>query len=185
VTDDTDKALKIIEEESKRLALMVGDILYLSRLETVGDLFAFENTDLTAVITAAAEKLRGLAISQGKEIILKEIPDAVVAQADGEKLLSAFLNLLGNCLRYAKHTVTLKAYKTDKKKLNIEISDDGSGFSEEDLKSLFARFYKGTLGQNGLGLAITKAVIDGHGGNIAALNKKEGGALYRITLPVV
>lgn len=183
VADDSDQALGIIVDESKRLASMVGDILYLSRLEAAGEVFTFEQTDVNAVIKAAAEKMRGLAISQGKEITFLERPEKFYMQADGEKLLSAFLNLMGNCLRYAKRAITVKAYMPDKNNACIEISDDGPGFSGEDLKNLFVRFYKGTGGQHGLGLAITQAVVKGHRGEIIAENKEGGGAMFRVILP--
>jgi signal transduction histidine kinase len=65
----------------------------------------------------------------------------------------------------------------------ITVADNGSGIEKEDLPYIFRRFYKGKKGNFGLGLAISKNVIERHNGTIAALNT-ETGALFKIRLPV-
>jgi signal transduction histidine kinase len=90
---------------------------------------------------------------------------------------------MGNCLRYAKNEVTVcTAYYENC--FEISIRDDGTGFDEEALKNIFTRFYKGKNGNTGLGLAITKSIIEGHNGTVTAQNSPDGGAMFNIKLPV-
>ena len=74
--------------------------------------------------------------------------------------------------------------KLEKKNENIIIiiADDGIGFKEEKIDNIFERFYKGEGGNYGLGLAITKSIIERHGGNIMAFNNMQGGASFKIDL---
>jgi len=62
--------------------------------------------------------------------------------------------------------------------------DDGKGFKNGEGKRVFDRFYKGENGGTGIGLAITKAIIDGHKGEIEAFNNKPTGAIFRIVIPL-
>jgi signal transduction histidine kinase len=70
----------------------------------------------------------------------------------------------------------------DENKLLIRVHDDGPGFASKDLPKIFERFYKGEKGNMGLGLAISKNVIEGHKGKITATNHDSGGALFIIEL---
>ena len=73
----------------------------------------------------------------------------------------------------------------------FEVSDNGKGIPEEDIKAIFDRFYTKTKGDClekrgiGLGLAICKSIIEGHGGSIEALNNSSGGATFRFSLPEI
>jgi two-component system, OmpR family, sensor histidine kinase CssS len=184
VADDIPGATAVIADEAKRLSAMVSDIIYLSRLETAGDFFSFEKTILSQVVAAAAEKTRGAAIGTGKEISVIFDEDGIAIQADGEKLMRAVMNMMTNCIRHAKKHIWARLFTDPSGNACIEVSDDGEGFSGEDLKSLFTRFYKGKDGDHGLGMSIAKSIVEGHGGRITALNKPEGGAMFRIVLPI-
>jgi two-component system sensor histidine kinase CssS len=87
---------------------------------------------------------------------------------DGETLLIAFENIIENQLRYAKSTIDIII-----KDRTIYISNDGPKF-ESSPDELFEIYKKGTSGQFGLGLAITKKVITSHGGSIKAYNTDNG-----------
>ncbi|MNC75528.1 Sensor protein FixL [compost metagenome] len=67
--------------------------------------------------------------------------------------------------------------------MRLSVSDDGCGFPEELLPMLFHRFVKGKDGDSGLGLAISRAIVEGCGGMIEAGNCPEGGAVISMTLP--
>ncbi|WML46813.1 HAMP domain-containing sensor histidine kinase [Neobacillus sp. PS3-34] len=101
---------------------------------------------------------------------------------DKEKMRRAFINLLGNAIRYAKSQVLIKSFFEDGHAV-IEIKDDGPGIAAEEEKKIFQRFYSGEAGGSGMGLAITKAIIEGHGGTITASNAESGGAVFKIVIP--
>ncbi len=99
-----------------------------------------------------------------------------------KKILSVFENLLSNALRYA--TSVIKISVVDRSKdVVIRVIDDGVGFKEDEEALVFERFYKGEKGHSGIGLAIVKEIINGHGGTIRAGNHISGGAVFEITLP--
>ena len=103
----------------------------------------------------------------------------------------ALMNILNNAARYGR-TAIISIYKSDTKDIVLDIEDDGSGISDHEKKLVFKPFYRSDKarkidehnGNVGLGLAITKEIISGHGGTISMHNgEKLGGLLVRITLP--
>ena len=183
VFTDTGYAADVIIAESLRLSHLVDDLLYLSRLETADGVYTFSPLPVAEVLGQCVEKLEGAAIKEGKALCLGDCPAATIS-GDGEKLLRALMNLVGNCLRYASTTVTLSA-ETVGGAVVITVSDDGPGISPEDLPHIFERFYKGKQGKFGLGLSIAKAIVEKHGGSIRAENGAAGGAVFAVELPVV
>jgi len=91
-----------------------------------------------------------------------------VVYADEEKLFRAFANIIGNCIRYANNTVSIVPKIIDRSKIEIVIRDDGPGIDSNELPNIFERFYKGKKGNVGLGLAISKNIIERHNGKITA-----------------
>ena len=90
---------------------------------------------------------------------------------------------MSNGIRYAKEKLALSGAEEDGQ-ITIQVIDDGEGISAEDLPHIFDRFYKGEGGHFGIGLAITRDIIEQHGGTIEAENQ-ENGACFTITLPAV
>ncbi len=182
VFDDTERALDVIVEESTRLKRLVEDIIYLSKLETMDDYYSFSTVSIGEIIEKSIEKINSLAIKEGISINLNLHRDVMI-NADGNKLIQAMINIIGNCLRYARDEIKIATWD-DSKWLQIKISDNGAGFSENEIKNIFERFYKGNKGKTGLGLAITKVIIEKHRGMIKASNGTNGGAEFTIKLPV-
>ncbi|HEX9059230.1 MAG TPA: ATP-binding protein, partial [Clostridia bacterium] len=178
---DNDSAVGIILDETKRMTRLVEDLLYLSRLETVDENFCFEQLDITELVSSCAERMKGIALKQNISIETDITRESIEFMADGEKLSRAFANIISNCIRYAKSKVLIKM-GIEPSHIIITISDDGSGFEKNEIENIFIRFYKGKKGQSGLGLPITKSIIESHKGIIEAQNTGNG-ALFIITLP--
>lgn len=104
-------------------------------------------------------------------------------KVDKDKFTQALINVLGNCMRYASSEINITT-SNDFHKFIIKIADDGDGFDINEITNVFERFYKGKKGNTGLGLAITRVIIEKHNGTIEALNGKTGGAEFNITLPI-
>ncbi|HQE66385.1 MAG TPA: ATP-binding protein, partial [Bacillota bacterium] len=92
-------------------------------------------------------------------------------------------NVLNNCIRYAKSSIEIKSEVIDEKAVRVTISDDGPGFESNELPNIFERFFKGPKGNFGLGLAITKNIVEKHKGKITAENSGAG-AVFHIDLPM-
>jgi len=124
-----------------------------------------------------------LAIKKGCEAPL-------IVFADKEKIRQVLNNLVENSIKYGKQNgkSTARIYKTDDKKILIEISDDGIGIAENDLARIFERFYRTEEGRSrdisgsGLGLSICKHIIEAHGQAIHARSTEGVGTTIGFTL---
>lgn len=182
VTDSTASA-DIIIDESKRLTQLVENLLYLSRLDAIEESYCFNNLDFNELIRSCVDRMNAIAAKNNINIEIALLEKDIKITADEEKVSRAINNILSNCIRYAKSIINIKSELVDSDTVRILISDDGPGFASEELPNIFERFYKGSNGNFGLGLAISKNVIETHNGKVAALNS-ETGAVFRIDLPV-
>lgn len=179
--DELDKSLDIIIEESQRLKKTVDEFIMLSKLETPGDVYCFQKASLPELFDELAQRLKPLADIEAVRLSLTA-NDAPAFYFDREKLFQALYNVLDNCLKYASSQVSMESHFVNGD-LTINIKDDGPGFTPGEEDKVFKRFYKGPHGGSGIGLAISKAVVEGHGGTIMAKNAPQGGAEFLITLP--
>lgn len=180
VVDDNEKAIEIIIDESKRLSVLVDNLLYLSKIEAPDETFNIEELNLCHIINQSIAKVSGIAINGEKSINFLYEDNNIVLMGDGEKLVRALINILANDLRYCTKEINIYLKKINGK-IMITIEDDGPGFEKNQIKHLFDRFFKGKNGNYGLGLAITKSIIEKHGGTIVAENKETEGARFKIT----
>ncbi len=128
--------------------------------------------DLRHLLEDAVKKVNGLAIKKSVNIHL-QIENTILIKADEEKLLQAFINILSNCIRHANNHIHIVVIR-EKQTCLVYISDDGHGFSDEDLTHLFERFYKGNNGSTGLGMTITKSIINKLGDAVTAQSREWG-----------
>ncbi|WP_207642341.1 sensor histidine kinase [Pseudobacteroides cellulosolvens] len=181
VFENNEEALEVIAQESSRLKGVVEELIFLSKLESQDGLYVFSETPINKVIEKSIEKLTGIAIKENIKISLTSC-DNVYLNIDSDKIIQALINVIGNCLRYAKSEIKIICQNRPDW-LEIKINDDGNGFDESEISKLFERFYKGKKGKSGLGLAITRIILEKHGGSINASNASNGGAEFTIKLP--
>jgi signal transduction histidine kinase len=190
------EASEIILSKSERMAALVNQLLYISRLDSGLDEPDITTVSLNNIVYDCAERIKILAEKSGKEIIADLPESEIFIKADGEKMQSAVDNILSNGLRHAKTFVKI-SYTPVNDRIDILIEDDGAGINETDLPYIFERFYKGANGNSGLGLAICKDLIEKHGGSVKAENIYEGadgfvdpsdalpkGARFIVTMPM-
>lgn len=179
---EAEESLDVIISECQRLKTVVDELIFLTRLDHVSETFRFESISIGKVIGDALIGVQGLAEQKG--ITLTVAGDVEVAgRFDGEKLKRAFINIIGNGIRYAKSKIVLQVVLS-RARLEITCVDDGKGLAPGEEKLIFDRFYKGEQGGTGIGLAITKTIIEAHGGSIEALHGNPAGAVIRMVLPL-
>lgn len=179
--EEMQESLDIIIKESKRLKRTVEEMIYLIKLDNVEETFCFEAACIQDIINEALRTIRPLA--DAKNIAIKVEGDCgYKGSFDTEKLVRAFINILGNAVRYAEKEIKISC-KAHDAYFEIVIEDDGLGFQDGEENKVFERFYKGEKGGTGIGLAITKAIVNGHGGSIHAYNVEPRGAAFRIMMP--
>lgn len=183
VMEDSSKAVDVIIEESKRLSTIVEDLLFLSKIDSLQDKLNLEVINGEELLRSCIERVSGIGVNKNINISLNTEDINLSFMGDDEKLSRCIINILGNCLRYGKKHINLTLRKENNNAL-ILIKDDGLGFEEQDLDKVFERFFKGKNGNHGLGLSICKTIVELHGGNITAGNNEEGGAFFKIVLPI-
>lgn len=180
-----DHGLQVIISECSRLKKIVSELVLLAKLESEEGIFHPDKVPVRELIESTVERINPLLLKNRLQLKLDDALPAADLQiyADREKLLQALINVAGNAARYAKREILIRtALQGDD--LVIEIADDGEGIPEQLLPRLFQRFTKGKDGETGLGLAITRAIVERCKGRITASNRQEGGARFTMAFPL-
>lgn len=191
IPDVNEKFLNKAFNNTERLIDLISDLDEITKLESGDEQPHFQNFIIQDLIHEVFESLSFKA--DGKKIryfIKKGCEQPLVVEADKEKILRVLINLVDNAIKYGNSEGKVEAsiYKTDDKNILVEISDDGSGISEEHLPRIFERFYRTdygrsrNIGGSGLGLAICKHIIEAHGQIIHARSKPSVGSTFGFTL---
>lgn len=179
---NNEKAVDTIILKSEQLKKQIENVIYLSKLDSINEIYNFEKTSINDLISKAIEKVDSIIILNDIDIFYKPTNDIEI-NVDKEKIIRMLTNILSNCLKYTKGKIEIKSKVTDRL-YKLEISDNGEGFSKEILNEPFSRNQIGVKGGSGIGLSIVKKIIDGHSGLIILENKKDGGALYKLEIPI-
>lgn len=188
VTAGQKKLLTIIAEESNRLIALVASVLDLSRLESGALSYHFSSADLAPLIQMVLRETQPLAESKkiGIESSIAELPNLPL---DPERILQALRNIIGNALKFTPGCgrIAISAHSRNGWVI-VSISDTGPGVPGEYAAAIFEKFRQvpgsGRLKGTGLGLALTKEIIQGHGGAIWVENSAGSGSTFTFRLPV-
>ncbi|MEA4847773.1 MAG: HAMP domain-containing sensor histidine kinase [Clostridiaceae bacterium] len=175
------ESLDVIIDESRRLKKIVDEMIYIIKLDNVEETFCFESANIKEIIDQSVKSVKALIDAKGIKLIA-EGDCSCEGCFDKEKLARAVINILSNGIRYSEKEITIN-WKTHDNHIKILIIDDGKGFQNGEEDKIFERFYKGENGGTGIGLAIAKAVISAHNGQIKAYNAVPRGAVFEIILP--
>lgn len=179
--DEVGESLDVIIDESKRMKKLVDEMIYLVKLENVEETFSFEAVSIEEVIKQSVKTVKAVADAGG--IAIRTEGDCNYTGCfDKEKLVRVFVNILSNGIRYAESEIVVRCIN-NRDYIEMIIKDDGRGFQDGEENKVFERFYKGEKGGSGIGLAIAKAIVDGHHGRIEAGNAEPKGAVFKVTLP--
>ncbi|MFC5267539.1 sensor histidine kinase [Kribbella qitaiheensis] len=182
--------MKRIEDEAKRMGLLVDDLLLLARLDQQRPL-QHQPVDL---LTLAGDSVHDVqAVQPGRPVKLQILPDsgAPVVEGDEARLRQVLGNLVSNALHYTPHDapITISVGTRDGEAI-LEVADTGPGLSAEQKARVFERFYRAdsartrATGGSGLGLSIVAALVAAHSGNVTASDTPGGGATFTVHLPL-
>ncbi|MCH4890759.1 HAMP domain-containing histidine kinase [Acidaminobacter sp. JC074] len=180
--EEKDKSLDIIISETQRLKNIVDDVIYLSKVDSLEENFIMSNHSLLDIINDAKEVVTPFLTASDLDFEVNCDPSLDI-YCDYDKIKRVFINLISNGSRYAKSKIVVNAAIHDAR-LVIDVIDDGQGFDYGQEASVFDRFYKGKKGGSGIGLALTKEIVEKHGGKIKAINHMNYGAVFNMEFPV-
>ena len=174
-----------IDTASIRLNMQVENLLSMSRLETGILKLHRDWCDTCELIFSVIQKLA--ASNFNHNIVFNPNENLPLFKLDSGLLEQVLHNILINAIQYTPENSTIKidvAYYDEN--CVITISDNGSGFPENEIQFVFDKFYRlpnSKTGGSGLGLSIAKGYVEAHNGKITLENNKEGGAKFTITIP--
>ncbi|MCX5193533.1 HAMP domain-containing histidine kinase [Streptomyces sp. NBC_00249] len=187
---DTAKALRLISTETGKLAVLVEDLMEISRFDARAAELNLDDVDIAEAVGKTLERRHW---DDGR--VTTELPDAVRARLDPRRFDVVLANLVGNALRHGGAPVRVRVRTAPGapggggERLQVEVSDSGPGIAPEVLPHIFERFYKADAARtrsagSGLGLAITLENVRLHGGTLSASNAPGGGAVFRLDMPL-
>ena len=179
-----------IKKQLNRLIYLEESLLVLSRLDAGTLMFQKEDVDVFTLLVLAADNLQELFADSGTSIDIPESGEMAVT-ADLNWTMEAVMNVMKNCMEHNAGGTVHCSYGQNPLYTEILIWDEGEGFAGEDIPHLFKRFYRGKnadAGGNirgggiGIGLALSKEIIEHQNGTIRAKNLPNGGACFEIRL---
>lgn len=194
ISDANKEAIRVALGASKLLVRIVEDLLNIAKIEEGKFGYRFEQTDLVAFLNQILNQV----VPQARRAEVKVYLDAPPAEQlpkvtiDSQKLSLAVVNLLDNAIRYnvknGEVVVKVEVLR-DKPFVEVSVKDTGIGIPQEELEKLFSKFFRAdnavkfqTEG-TGLGLFITKNIIQAHGGELWAGSELNRGSIFHFTLP--
>ena len=161
----------IVMSETDKMASLVDEILCLSRIESGQVQLKIESVCVADSVNNCLITLESVILKKGLRIETDMAGSCL--PADAAQLDTAVINLLSNAVKYASHRIVILF---DGRKLSIW--NDGSSIDKEEAARIFDRFYIGKTGNTGIGLALTKEIIERHGWRIRVENGSAGGTQF-------
>lgn len=182
------EALNACQRAAQRMRSLSESLLVLARLDAGQHQMKQAPVDLSRIVRESIELIRLLADTQGIKIQYADTP--VHCVGDSDRIGEVVMNLLTNALQFnrEKGTVCVSA-GVEKNFAVLTVEDTGVGIPTEDLPHIFERFYRvdksraRQQGHDGLGLAICKAIVETHGGQIEVSSQPGVGTVFRVKLP--
>lgn len=182
--------LEIIDSEADRMALLVTDLLQLSRFDTKQFELKLSPIIINEFLTNCWQQHRILAEKKNHTYIYEPTEENLELNIDADRVSQVLSNVITNAIKYSPEnsTITIYTQNTDKY-FKIIVKDNGLGIPKEDIPRIFERFYRvdkarsRAMGGTGLGLAISKEIMELHKGNISVESEYGKGTAMTLSLP--
>ena len=186
--DEYRDALKSVQSTAQRMRKLVESLLQLARLDAGQELLERKKCDLSDLAADCAELMQPLA--EARSITLDLHLESAACDADADRISQVITNLIKNAIDYNREHGTVRiSTRMQDGMATVEVTDSGCGIPAEHQPHIFERFYRvdasrtGSATRNGLGLAISKAIIDAHGGTISVSSEAGSGTTFRFAVP--
>ena len=183
--DEAKESFAVIERQSKRMTIMINQILEMTRLDNRLEI-PKEFFDLSSCLEETLEDYKKLFETKDIQLITN-IEDNITLFGNRALLIRLIDNLVSNALKHANSKIWISIAKRNN--IIIEVNDDGRGIADDEKAYIWDRFYKVDKSRSisednssGLGLPISKKIVELHGGKIVALDNKPQGAKFVINL---
>lgn len=178
------------DRAAENLVHIINDLLEMGHMSDGKFRYEFVEGNIGEMLRAAADLAAGFAERKGIKLTTRIAEDLPIAVFDQSKLSLAVQNLIDNAVKYTPQggSVDISAVRSGSE-VRISVQDSGIGFTEDEKKRIFEKFFRGTRAVHispdgsGLGLVIAKTIVEGHGGTLSLLSEEDKGANFMIALP--
>ena len=191
ITSEQKEFLNIVKEETQRLTRLISDLLDISRIEAGKMAMTFNDFNIIDFMNSYKKEIENMASSKNLKVKIKVPNKLPIIKADADKLKQIFNNLVGNAIKFSNKNTTLRVtVKENSDNIQVDITDQGIGIAEKDLKNIFEKFQQvdtkmtRKAGGTGLGLPITKHLVEAHGGKIWVKSEIGEGSTFSFSLPL-
>jgi two-component system phosphate regulon sensor histidine kinase PhoR len=189
--DELRRILGVMERHSKRLGLLLDDLLSLAKLESANPNLELSTVRLDELCLNVARDWEKKFAEKNLHVIVDLAPGLPSVHADASRLQEIFYNLLDNAVKYSPNNGEIRLrIEQREREIALSVNDNGVGISKEDLPRIFERFYRADKarsneeGGTGLGLAIVKHIAQLHHGRVEAESEPGTGTTICVTLPM-
>ena len=182
--------LGICQANTERLIALINDILDFSKLEASKLPMTMERVEIGGVLSEAVENIRNLAAMRKVEIDLRVDRSAGAVDADSMRVGQVVTNLVGNAIKFSPEGGRVEVFASgDEGVVTVSVKDYGRGIAPRDMNRLFQRFAQldssttRKAGGTGLGLVISKGIVEQHGGKIWVESALDQGSTFSFSLP--
>lgn len=191
LTPNMQKMLEIATRSSERMGRLINDMLDIERLESGKMVFQMKPVEVAPFLQQAVEAHQGLAQQFDAKIELLRVPPGVKVSADSDRLMQVMGNLLSNAAKFSPQggVVTISAARQAPRSVRISVTDQGPGIPLKFQPMIFQKFAQAESSDrrqkqgSGLGLSITKAIVERMGGKIAFESQQGAGTTFFFDLP--
>lgn len=187
IADDQKKEmLEQVKHDADRVHRLITELLDISRLETDRLVLRRQMVDLRGLVSTIIEKVRFSYNDIQAELLFPE--DFPEVYADPDKLEQVLTNLVENACKYASPQGMAIVGRVQGDQAALAVTDAGDGIPQEDLPKVFTKFFRRELGKptgSGLGLWISRGLVEAHGGELTASSMPGRGTTFSFTLPLL
>lgn len=176
----------------ERLTRMINDLLDLSKIEAGGMQLRLDEFSMVDLVEETLESMQNAANEKSLSLTCQNVEDIPLIWGDKDKVSQILTNLVHNAIKFTPHdgSVTVSIKKMDSQGIQVSITDTGCGIPENEQDHIFDRFFRSSKSPveaqgAGLGLAITKNLVELHGGQIGVYSTVGKGSQFFFTLPLI
>ena len=182
--------LEAIHDNGQHLLSLINDILDLAKIEAGRMNLEISDVNIPVLLQDIKKNNAGLLVNKNVEIVIDAANDLQSITADGHRLNQVLNNLVSNSVKFTQEgSITLRAF-TENQNMVLEVQDTGIGISPDDLEAIFEEFTQADTSSTrqhegtGLGLTITRRLVQMHGGNISVTSEVDKGSTFTVQIPL-